>query len=255
MDTIRVESTGAVTRVTLDRPDVRNAFNDSVVLELTEAFENLPDTTRVVVLSGEGKAFCAGADLTWMKKSATYTREQNVDDAGSMVRLFDAVNRCSRPVVGRVNGTALGGGVGLVSCCDIVVASQKAKFGFTEVRLGLIPAVISPYVIDRIGAARARRLFVTGEIFDADQACRIGLVDEVVSLESLDDRVNALVEMILQNGPVAVTEAKNLVLEVTARERDSALSFAVNKIAELRVSQEGQEGLAAFLEKREPGWR
>ena len=255
MDTIRVETQNQVTTITLNRPDVRNAFNDTVVRELQEAFESLGDETRVVILTGEGKSFCAGADLNWMKKSATYTQEQNATDAGGMVGLFHAINECPKPVIGRVNGAALGGGLGLISCCDIVVAVERAKFGFTEVKLGLIPAVISPFVLGKLAKTHARRYFMTGEIFDAAQAEKIGLVHEVVASEELDSKVNELVQTILSNGPVAVAQAKKLIFEVTTRENADAFNYAINEIARLRVSAEGQEGLGAFLEKRAPSWQ
>ena len=255
METLDIRRDGDVVTIELNRPDVRNAFNDQVVLELTEAFNGLGEDVRAVVLTGAGKSFCAGADLNWMKKSAQYSEQENAADAATMVALFDAVNRWPGPVIGRINGAALGGGVGLVSCCDIVVASDRAKFGLTEVRLGLVPAVISPFVIDKIGQAKARRYFMTGEIFDAHVAQGLGLVDVVVQLEELDGAVAALVDQILQNGPKAVAESKKLVFEVVERERSDALDYAVSTIARLRVSEEGQEGLGAFLEKRKPSWQ
>ena len=255
METLVIRREAGVVTIELNRPDVRNAFNDQVVRELTEAFEGLADDDRAVVLTGAGKSFCAGADLNWMKKSAQYTEEENAADAATMVSLFEAINTWSGPVIGRINGAALGGGVGLVSCCDIVVASERAKFGLTEVRLGLVPAVISPFVIDKIGQAKARRYFMTGEIFDAEVALNLGLVDVVVPPEELDDAVSNLVGQILQNGPVAVAESKKLVFEVVGRERSDALDYAVSTIARLRVSPEGQEGLSAFLEKRKPSWQ
>jgi methylglutaconyl-CoA hydratase len=256
METLNVSHTGRVATVTLDRPDVRNAFNDQVVVELTLVFREMDESVQVVVLQGVGKSFCAGADLNWMKKSATYTQEQNADDARAMLGLFDAINSFAGVVIGRVHGAALGGGVGLVACCDIVVATERAKFGLTEVRLGIVPAVISPFVVAKIGVNHARRYFVTGEIFDAQTAYRIGLVSEVVADdEALDLKINELTHAVTGNGPIAVKESKKLITEVTTLPREDALEYAVQTIARLRVSKEGQEGLSAFLEKRKPGWQ
>ena len=256
METLNVSQTGRVATVTLDRPDVRNAFNDQVVVELTQVFREMDESVQVVVLQGVGKSFCAGADLNWMKKSATYTQEQNADDARAMLGLFDAIDSFAGVVIGRVHGAALGGGVGLVACCDIVVATERAKFGLTEVRLGIVPAVISPFVVAKIGVNHARRYFVTGEIFDAQTAYRIGLVSEVVNDdEALDQKVKELTEAVTANGPIAVKESKKLITEVTTLPRTDALEYAVQTIARLRVSEEGQEGLSAFLEKRKPGWQ
>ena len=243
-----------VTTITLNRPDRRTAFNDDAGRELRAAFEALDERTRLVVLTGAGDAFCAGADLNWMKKSASYSERENATDAGAMVGLFKAINECPVPVIGRVNGHAMGGGVGLVACCDIVVASERAKFGFTEVRLGLIPAVISPFVLGKINAADARRYFLTGEVFGAAAAREMGLVQEGAPADSLDDVVKGMVKQLLQNGPVALRQAKRLIFEVTRRAPADALAYAVDEIARLRVSPEGQEGLAAFLEKRAPQW-
>ena len=256
METLNVSQTGRVATVTLDRPDVRNAFNDQVVVELTQVFREMDKSVQVVVLQGVGKSFCAGADLNWMKKSATYTQEQNADDARAMLGLFDAIDSFAGVVIGRVHGAALGGGVGLVACCDIVVATERAKFGLTEVRLGIVPAVISPFVVAKIGVNHARRYFVTGEIFDAQTAYRIGLVSEVVTDdEALDEKIKELTEAVTANGPIAVKESKKLITEVTTLPRTDALEYAVQTIARLRVSEEGQEGLSAFLEKRKPGWQ
>jgi len=256
METLQVSQVGRVASVSLNRPDVRNAFNDQVVLELTQVFRDMDESIQVVVLQGVGKSFCAGADLNWMKKSATYTEAKNAEDARAMLGLFDTIDSFAGVVIGRVHGAALGGGVGLVSCCDIVVACERAKFGLTEVRLGIVPAVISPFVVAKIGVNHARRYFVTGEIFDAHTACSIGLVSEVVADDTaLDAKVSELVEAITANGPIAVKESKKLITEVTTRPRQDAFDYAVQTIARLRVSEEGQEGLSAFLEKRKPGWQ
>lgn len=256
METLNVKTEGRRATVTLSRPNVRNAFNDQVVLELTQVFQSLGDNIQVVVLAGEGKSFCAGADLNWMKKSAAYTQEENAKDAGAMVGLFDSIDRFPGVVIARVHGAALGGGVGLISCCDIVLATQRAKFGLTEVRLGLVPAVISPFVLGKIGVTNARRYFTTGEIFSAETARAMGLVSEVLADDkTLDEKIEELATAVIANGPTAVREAKELITQVTVRQRDDALEYAVQTIARLRVSEEGQEGLAAFLEKRKPGWQ
>ncbi len=252
--TIRVESDGAVLRVTLARPDVRNAFNETVIDELTRAFRSVDESIRVVVLSGDGKTFSAGADINWMKKSASYTEEQNAQDASAMRAMFTAIDECSCPVVCRAHGAALGGGVGLVAAADIVVAADDTKLGFTEVRLGIVPAVISPFALRKIGVNNARRYFLTGEIFLADEARRLGLVHEVVPIDQLDETVNNLVTAILQVGPQATATAKTIIKDVSNMGLDNAGDYTVSTIARVRTSPEGQEGLGAFLEKRKPNW-
>ncbi len=254
MQTLRLDIDGPVTRVWLNRPDVRNAFNAVLITELRQTFEGLSEKTRIVVLSGVGKAFSAGADLAWMQASRHATETENAAGAAKLSGLFEVIDEVPQAVIARVNGAALGGACGLVACSDIVVAADSAKFGFTEVRLGLIPAVISPFVIRKIGEAAARRYFLTGELFDAAAAREIGLVHSVVSHQELDAEVDRLVESILSCGPRAVGEAKRLIGEVRRRDHDAAREYAVEAIARLRVSDEGQEGLAAFLEKRPPEW-
>jgi methylglutaconyl-CoA hydratase len=253
MSTVRVESHAGVTRVTLNRAAVRNAFDDALVGELTEAFSHLPDGTRVVVLAGDGQSFCAGADLAWMKKSATYTEAENARDARRLAAMFHAVDRAPCAVVGRVHGAALGGGAGLAACCDVVVAETGTKFGFTEVRLGLVPAVISPFVMRRIGAARARRYFLTGELFGAEEAQRIGLADEVTPGGGADAVIERVVASVLRAGPLAVATAKRLV-RVVETDLEAAHEYAADTIATLRVQPEAQEGMRSFLEKRDPTW-
>ncbi len=254
MKTIRVEQHGAVARITLHRPDVRNAFDGTMIKELRQALEALPDSANVVVLSGSGSAFCAGADLEWMQASGTMSQEDNAGEAAAMAQLFASIDDSHRVVIGRINGPALGGGLGLVACCDVAVTTDTAKFGFSEVRLGLVPAVISPFVIAKIGASAARRYFVTGELFGAHQALALGLVHKVVGPERLDDAIQHILELVEKNGPRAMGEAKKLVRMACARPRDEVLSYAVETIARLRVSPEGQEGVKAFLEKRKPNW-
>jgi methylglutaconyl-CoA hydratase len=242
---LRIERDGELLRVTLARPERRNAFDAGLIAELAEAFADVGDA-RAVVLAGDGPSFCAGADVEWQRSSIDLTYEENVEDARTLYRMLESVFRCPAPVVARVQGFALGGGSGLTACADIVVAAEDAVFGFSEVRLGIIPSVISPWVLARIGPAASRRYFLTGERFDAETALRIGLVDEVA--EDLDAAVHRIVGDLLAGGPVAVREAKRLVLE-PADEDD-----AVARAAARRTSEEGQEGLRAFLEKRRPGW-
>jgi methylglutaconyl-CoA hydratase len=242
---LRIERDGELLRVTLARPDRRNAFDAGLIAELAEAFVDVGDA-RAVVLAGDGPSFCAGADVEWQRSSIDLSYEENVEDARTLYRMLESIFRCPAPVVARVQGFALGGGSGLTACADIVVAAEDAVFGFSEVRLGIIPSVISPWVLARIGPAASRRYFLTGERFDAETALRIGLVDEVAG--DLDAAVERIVGDLLAGGPVAVREAKRLVLE-PADEDD-----AVARAAARRTSEEGQEGLRAFLEKRRPGW-
>jgi len=249
-----------VARVFLDRPDVHNAFNAELIGELRAAFRRLADETpeqlRAVVLAGNGPSFCAGADVTWMRASLGLTREQNEQDAMVMAEMFDAIDRCPVPVIARVHGAALGGGMGLCAVSDLVIAEAGAKFGFTEVRLGILPAVISPFVIAKIGETHARALFPSGKRFDATRALRIGLVHEVVEgEEALDAAVDAAVDDLLAAGPTAARAAKAIVREVRGLPHESTRWHTARRIAGQRTSPEGQEGLRAFLEKRDPAWR
>jgi methylglutaconyl-CoA hydratase len=251
---------GVVARVTLDRPDVHNAFNAELIGELRACFRKLseepPGQLRAVVLAGNGPSFCAGADVTWMRASLGLTQEQNEQDAMVMAEMFDAIDRCPVPVIARVQGAALGGGMGLCAVSDLVLAEAGAKFGFTESRLGILPAVISPFVIAKIGETHARALFPSGRRFDALRALRIGLVHEVVEGEgALDSAVDAAVEDLLAAGPTAARAAKAIVREVRGLPHESTRWHTARRIATQRTSAEGQEGLRAFLEKREPAWR
>jgi len=241
---LKVERDGDVLRVTLARPERRNAFDAALIAELADAFGGVGDA-RAVVLSGEGSSFCAGADVEWQRASIDLSYEENVEDAMRLYRMLGAIDSCPAPVVCCVHGFALGGGSGLVACADIAVAWPDAVFGFTEVRLGIIPAVISPFVLPRIGA-EARRYFLTGERFGADVALRIGLVQGVA--EDAGEAVEEIVEALLAGGPEAVREAKRLV-----RERPAGIETA-HVAAARRASAEGQEGLRAFLDKRPPAW-
>ena len=245
MSTIRVERDGAILRMTLARPERRNAFDAALIAELTDAFADIGDA-RVVVLDGEGQSFCAGADVEWHRSSIDLSYDENVEDYRELYRMLQSIFRCPVPVVARIQGYALGGGSGLTACCDISVAGEDAVFGFSEVRLGIIPAVISPMVLSKIGPAAARRYFLTGERFDAHTALRIGLVDEVAA--DLDEAVERVVAGILAGGPTAVREAKRLVLE-PGDEED-----LLDRASARRTSPEGQDGLRAFLEKRPPEW-
>jgi methylglutaconyl-CoA hydratase len=245
MGTLKVVRDGAVLRITLARPERRNAFDAALIAELAEAFSAVGDA-RAVLLEGEGPSFCAGADVDWQRAAIDLSYEENVEDAMRLYRMLEAVDSCPAPVVCRVHGFALGGGSGLVACADVAIAWPDAVFGFTEVRLGIIPAVISPFVLPKIGES-ARRYFVTGERFDANTALHIGLVSEVS--EDAGERAESIVEEILACGPIAVREAKRLV-----RERPTGVETA-HIAAERRTSEEGQDGLRAFLERRDPAWR
>jgi methylglutaconyl-CoA hydratase len=248
-----------VARVVLSRPDVHNAFDDALIAELTTTLTALDadPSVRAVVLTGAGASFSAGADLNWMRRMAQAGEAANRADAERLAALMRILNFLSKPTIARVNGAAYGGGVGLVACCDIAIASDSAKFGLTEVKLGLVPAVISPYVIAAIGARHARRLFVTGEIFDASEAARIGLVHRLVPSAGLDTAVDDALSALAKGGPLAQSEAKQLALRSGGMTRQSAERADVDNaalIARLRVSAEGQDGLGAFLDKRKPNW-
>ena len=251
-----VRRENSVEYITLNRPAVRNAFNDGVITELTWWADNVAASrdVRAAVLSGAGPAFCAGADLEWMRQMAGYSRQQNLDDASDMARMFYSLDRLPVPLVGRVHGAALGGGVGLAAICDIVVAAEDAVFGLTEVRLGLIPAVIAPYVINKIGRGAARELFLTGERFTASKAAELGLVHSVVPTLELDARVATYLQLLVAGAPGAISAAKQLIAECGRRGPDDAGTLCAEAIAERRASAEGQEGIKAFLEKRAPRW-
>ena len=256
LERLEVDLAGPVARVWLNRPEVRNAFDGLMVSELRKILFDLrtADAVRVVVLGGRGPSFCAGADLEWMNAMAGFTREENLREAQALADLFFTVYESPKPIVARVHGAALGGGAGLVAACDIPVASLGTQFGFTEVRLGILPAVISPYVIGKIGESAARELFLTGERFEAVRAQEIGLVRAAVPEEDLDATVEARVQELLKAGPRAVAEAKALIREVAWRRVEDVQRYTVERIADVRISAEGQEGMRAFLEKRKPNW-
>lgn len=251
------DSRGVAT-VTLNRPEVHNAFNDELIAELTSALLEFgaEATIRAVVVTGAGKSFSAGADLNWMRRTADYSADENRADALRAAQLMRTLDRLPKPTVARVHGAALGGGVGLVACCDIAVAADSAIFGLSEVRLGIVPAVISPYVVSAIGSRNARRYFLTAERIPANEARRIGLIHEVVASDDLDEAIERQLSAILEGGPIAVAAAKRLVAEVAGLPIDDALTATTaDRIAALRASEEGREGIAAFLEKRRPAWR
>jgi methylglutaconyl-CoA hydratase len=247
---------GPVAHVVLDRPEARNAFDGAMVHELHDAVAaaSARDDVRVIVLAGRGSVFCAGADLAWMKAVAGFTREENLADARALFELYETIDRSPKAVVACVQGSALGGGAGLVAVADVAVAEETAQFGFTEVRLGLVPAVISPYVVRKIGVSVARELFLTGERFPAARAAAIGLVHRVVKLDELDAAVDARVRELMQAAPGAVAAAKGLLRSVAGRPVESVRELVCKRIADRRASDEGQEGLKAFLEKRKPDW-
>jgi methylglutaconyl-CoA hydratase len=257
MKHLQITYAEGVSTVTLDRPEVRNAFNDEVITELAAVFTELGqrDEVRCVVLAANGPAFCAGADLNWMKRMADYTREQNVDDAAALAHMLRVIYRCPKPTIARVQGDAYAGGTGLVAVCDIAVAADTAQFCLSEVKLGLIPATISPYVIRAMGARAAHRYFLTAERFSAAEALRIGFVHEVVAADQLDARVADIARSLVQAGPAAVKACKALLQDVAGHEISQLLvDRTVQGIADIRVSDEGREGIQSFLGKRKPGW-
>ncbi len=257
METILFEKRGAVAWVTLNRPEVRNAFDDALIANLTLVFgkvESDPEV-RALVLAGAGPAFCAGADLNWMKRMAGYSYEQNLADARALAAMLKALDRMPKPTLARVHGPAFAGGTGLVAACDIAIGTPRAEFALTEAKLGLSPATISPYVLRAIGARAARRYFLTAERFDADEAQRLGLLSAVVDPDVLDATIGRLLDHLLQGGPMALAAIKDLVRTVAIAPVDDALiEDTARRIAEIRVSAEGREGIASFLEKRRSAW-
>jgi methylglutaconyl-CoA hydratase len=254
---LRRTDDGSVATVTLGRAEARNALNAALVGEVARCFEELAEdeSVRVVVLTGEGPSFCAGADIGYMRDTSRFSYEENLEDARRLADMFLAVDDLPKPVVARVRGGAIGGGAGLVAAADVAVAEEGARFAFSEVRLGIAPVTIAPFVVRKIGYSQARALFLTGERFGADLAREIGLVHEVVPEEELDATVERVAAQLLQGGPAAQAAIKEALRQVEATEPVEALGIMTQLIAELRVGEEGQEGLGAFLEKREPFWR
>ncbi len=255
--TLAVAIGNGVARVALARPDVHNAFDETLIAELTRALATLDadPAVRAVVLHGDGKSFCSGADLNWMKKMAGYGHAENLADANALAAMLRTLYTLSKPTIARVHGAAYGGGAGLVACCDVALATQDATFAFSETKLGLIPATIGPYVVEAIGARMARRYFLTGERFGAAEAYRIGLVHHLVLPEALDDRINELLGALVIAGPQAQAQSKALIRAIANRPIDGAvIADTAARIATVRASREGKEGVAAFLGKRKPPW-
>ena len=254
--TVSYVKDGPVARVSFCRPEIHNAFNDTLIFEMTDLFTALKadKTLRVVVLTGEGKSFCAGADLNWMRRVKEYSFEKNLEEALALADLFYLIYTLPLPVIGRINGAAIGGGTGFVAVCDIAVAAESAKFSFSEVKIGVVPACIGPYVIRKIGAGKAREFFISGERLPAIEAHRIGLVDRVSPDDKLDEEVEKLVKTVLSSGPHAIKMAKELIANVPLMPPDQFKPYTAEMIARLRKSDEGQEGMDAFLNKRKPNW-
>lgn len=258
-ETILAERKGSVAEITLNRPKLHNAFNDVLVAELTSVLEAVEqdDSIHAMVLTGSGSSFCAGADTHWMRDMAKASKLENKEDSLRLARLMRLLNFLTKPTIARIHGAVYGGGIGLVACCDIAIGADDSKFSLSEVKLGLVPAVISPYVINAIGLRQARRLFVTGEVFDAAYATRIGLLHQAVPAAELDNAVQHILDTIDKTGPMARREAKRLALRVAGMDERAATRLDTDNaevIARLRVSEEGQEGLGAFLDKRKPNW-
>jgi methylglutaconyl-CoA hydratase len=254
--TLEIQIENNVATVNLNRPDVHNAMNEELMKELTDFFKNIADdnSIRVIILTGKGKSFCAGADLNWMKSMANYSKQENIKDSRLLSNLFESIYNCPKPVIAKVNGHAFGGGLGLFSVCDIAMAIPGCKFAFSEVKLGIIPSVISTYVNRRISIANMRRLFLTGERFNSEYAQSIGLIDFVFNEDEIDDKIGKYIEIFQSSGPIAITEIKNLVDSCENMGRKEYIEHTIEKISELRVSKEGQEGINAFLEKRKSKW-
>ena len=243
-----------VGKITLNRPDVRNAFDEIMIAELTELFTSLDPELKLILISGNGKSFCAGADLNWMKKMKNYSEQENFEDSLKLKNMLSAIDNCPVPVVAKVHGAALGGGAGLLSVCDYVIAEKKTKIGFTEVRLGLLPAVISPFVMRKIGYAWSRACMISGEIFGTHRAFHAGLIHDMVSEDELDERVELTISNILQAGPEAIIECKKMLKFVLDDMKNFDSTHTCHIISKTRVGDEAQEGMSALLEKRSPGW-
>jgi methylglutaconyl-CoA hydratase len=255
--TLQITREGAVARVWLNRPDVRNAFNESVIAEMRQAFDSFSEDIglRAIVLGGHGKAFCAGADLSWMKTMATYSWEQNHADAQLLAEMLWSIYRCPVPIVGRIHGDCYAGGVGLAAVCDVLVASEAANFCLSEAKLGLLPATISPYVIRAMGEQASRRYFVTAERFTATQAHAMGFVHEVCTADALNAKVEEIVATLVANGPMATRACKALVQDIAGQSVSTELrADTARRIADIRASDEGREGVQSFLNKRKPAW-
>jgi len=254
--TIIYKKSNQVANIIFNRPEIHNAFNSTVIREMLHLFDELKkdDDLRLVLLTGKGKSFCAGADLNWMRAVVKQSFEENLKESMELAELFHKIYTLKRPIIGKINGAAIGGGTGFVALCDISIAARSAKFSFSEVKIGLVPACIGPYVIKKMGEGKARELFITGERMTAQRALDMGLVNKVVDDDKLDEEVNTLIKAVLSSGPEAVAMAKKLVGEVPGMTADEFKPFTAEMIARLRVSDEGQEGMDAFLNKRKPNW-
>jgi len=256
-ETIQIKKENNIAIIMLNRPAVHNAMNEAMMKELTRAFKELEqeNSVRIIVLTGKGKSFCAGADLNWMKSMVTYSKEENIKDSNLLLDLYDGIYHCSKPVIAKVNGHAFGGGLGLFAVCDLAFAVPECKFAFSEAKLGIIPSVISTYIARRIkGIAHMRRLFITGERFTAKDAESFGLIDHVVNIDEIDKVIDKYISIMLSSGPKAISEIKKLVDAYEEFSINEYKTHTVEKIAELRISEEGQEGINAFLEKRKSKW-
>ena len=254
--TIDVSKQNNVVTIFLNRPDVHNAMNEQLIKELTDCFKKIDKEkdTRIIVLTGKGKSFCAGADLNWMKNMVNYSRAENIKDSNILLDLYETIYSCSKPVIARVNGHTFGGGIGLFAVCDITITITDSKFAFSEVKLGIVPAVISTYISKRMKLSDMRRLFITGERFDSNYAKEIGLIDFIVSEKELDESVKKYIDLLYSSSPNAISEVKKLINTCETMSTEKYKKFTVEKIAELRVSKEGQEGINAFLNKRKSKW-
>jgi len=255
-ETIELKIEKDIVTVSLNRPEVHNAMNENLMKELTNCFKELSndDKTRIIILTGNGQSFSAGADLNWMKSMTYYSKEENIKDSRLLLDLYETIYNCQKPVIGRINGHAFGGGIGLVAVCDLTIALPGKKFAFSEVKLGIIPSVISTYIVRRIGLINMRRLFITGERFDSQYANKIGLIDYITSDEEFDTEVQKYVKLLHSSGPKAMIEVKDLINKYQNMTVEKYKEYTVKKISELRVSDEGQEGINAFLEKRNSKW-
>ncbi|MCJ2512834.1 MAG: enoyl-CoA hydratase-related protein [Candidatus Thermoplasmatota archaeon] len=255
-ETIEIQRKNNIVTIILNRPEVHNAMNEKLMKELTSCFEKLnkENQTRIIILTGKGKSFSAGADLNWMKSMANYSREENIQDSKLLSDLYETIYTSPKPIIGYINGHAFGGGIGLIAVCDITIASPDKKFAFSEVNLGIIPSVISTYVGKRIGISNMRRLFITGEIFNSQYAKKIGLIDYIVLESEIDNEIQKNIEKLKTSGPNAIIEIKKLVERYQKMDIGKYKEYTVKKISELRISEEGQEGIKSFLEKRKTKW-
>ena len=255
-NTIVLEQKDRVAHIILNRPELHNAFNSEMITEMASAFKRIgaEESVRVIVLTGRGKSFCAGADLNWMREIIHYSYEQNLEESMQVAALLHRIYFLPKPTIAMVNGTAIGGGTGFLSVCDIAIASEEAKFGLSEVKIGLIPAAIGPYVIRKIGESKAREYFLTGRRITAKKAMEIGLVNDVVAHAQLQEKTDEIVDLFLSSGPEAIAKCKELIFRVPHMSFEEAIPYTAEMIANLRASEEGQEGMAAFLEKRRPHW-